>query len=78
MLLLYLKPLYAFAQLGMLNVIEAMQLTTELVYPLYLVAASDRYLDLITYISVFVVLQFSDTSFVVLAKNLFLREERSS
>nr|XP_009410433.1 PREDICTED: proteasome-associated protein ECM29 homolog [Musa acuminata subsp. malaccensis] len=28
-------------KLGMLNVIEAMQLTTELVYPLYLVAASD-------------------------------------
>ncbi|URE19654.1 Proteasome-associated protein ECM29 [Musa troglodytarum] len=28
-------------KLGMLNVIEAMQLATELVYPLYLVAASD-------------------------------------
>lgn len=31
----------------MLNVIEAMQLAPEIVYPLYLAAASDRYSDMI-------------------------------
>lgn len=34
--------LLLFKQLGILNVIEAMELSPELVYPLYVAASADR------------------------------------
>lgn len=41
--LLMVEFLFQSLQLGILNVIEAMHLASEIVYPLYLAAASDRY-----------------------------------
>ena len=41
---LFLVLLLAFhEQLGVLNVVDAMELSPEPVYPLYLVASADRY-----------------------------------
>lgn len=44
-----------FKQLGMLNVIEAMELAPELVYPIYVAACSDRYsFALLLYAKIFI------------------------
>jgi len=37
--------------LGILNVVEAMELTPEVVYPLYLAASVDRYPGLVDFLS---------------------------
>jgi hypothetical protein len=41
--LLTVEFIFQSLQLGILNVLEAMQLASEIVYPIYLAGASDRY-----------------------------------
>jgi hypothetical protein len=68
-------------QLGILNVIEAMNFAPEIVYPLYLSASSDRYSILefcLKYVGIFTWTNNHANHYLSTAKSQFLRKEKSS
>ena len=67
-------------QLGILNVIEAMNFAPEIVYPLYLSAASDRYSIsefCLKYTGIFMWIDNDANHCFNVVKNQFLGKERS-